>query len=120
MAKDSSDKPKKRPREYGYCSECQKTVLLNRTAGKVPNHELPGGETCPGSGGNRFTGVQERCAVCDSVQEVRDRDGRIVSHTVHGQRCDGSGRSPAGGRHRMNVVRASTVNGGAPSLGKRR
>lgn len=99
---------------------CQKTVLLNRTTGKVPNHELPGGETCPGSGGNRFTGMQQRCAVYDSVQEVRDCDGRIVSHKVHGQRCDGSGRSPAGGRRRMAAVRVSTVNGGALRLGKRR
>jgi hypothetical protein len=39
---------------------------------------------------------------------------------VRGQRCDGSGRSPAGGRLRMNAVGVSTVvRGGSPSLGKR-
>jgi hypothetical protein len=120
VVKCNTDMPKKRSREYGYCSVCQKTVLLNRTTGKVPNHELPSGEICPGSGGDRYTGMQEKCAVCDSVQAVRDSDGRIVSHKVHGQRCDGSGRSPAGGRRRTTAVRAPTVSGGAPSLGKRR
>lgn len=112
---------KKRPREYGFCSVCQATVVLNRETGKVPNHELPSGEMCSGSGGDRFTGMQEHCAVCESVQEVRDRDGRIVAHKANGQRCEGSGKSPAGGRRRMNATGVSTVTrGGAPGLGKRR
>lgn len=120
VAQDSSDKPKKR-REYGFCSVCQATVVLNQETGKVPNHELPSGEMCSGSGGDRFAGIQERCTVCDLVQEVRDRDGRIAVHKANGQRCEGSGKSPVGGRRRMNATGVSTVTrGGAPGLGKRR
>jgi hypothetical protein len=120
VAKECTRNERKRSREYGYCSACQKTVVLVAASGKVPDHELPSGEMCLGSGGDRFTGLQERCAVCDAVKPVRDSDGRIVYHKVRGQRCDGSGRSPDGGRLRMNAVGVSTVvRGGSPSLGKR-
>jgi hypothetical protein len=123
VKKSAGTGKKKRQPDYGFCSVCQKTVLISDATGKVSDHQLPRREKCPGSGGDRFRGKPETCAVCGAVKAIRDSDGRIVSHKAGGQRCDGSGRSPAGGRTsgRMNALGVSTVvRAGSPGLGKRR
>jgi hypothetical protein len=119
----NSGRGKGRQPDYGFCSVCQKTVLIVESTGKVSDHQSPLGAKCAGSGGDRFSGKPELCSVCGAVKEVRDSDGRIVSHKVGGERCAGSGRSPAGGRTsgRMNGLGVSTVvRGGSPGLGRHR
>ena len=118
MAKKNTGKPTEQS-DYGWCSVCQRVVRM--VAGKAADHETPSGAVCPGSGEDRYRGDPERCAVCDVVQSVRESDGRIVAHNVGGERCEGSGRSPAGGRKGVSAAGVSAVvSGGAPGLGKRR
>jgi hypothetical protein len=121
LATQNAGSKKKPAKDYGYCSVCQKTVLMSD--GRVPVHQLPDGTTCLGSEGERFTGPQYKCSVCGAVKPVRDGDGRIMYHKARGERCDGSGSSPVGGRTsgRMNARGLWTVaGGGLPSLGKPR
>jgi hypothetical protein len=62
------------------------------------------------------------CPVCKQVKRVRLTDGRIAAHQHKGQRCEGSGRTAAGGRDPifMKGTGASAVlGGGLPESGRR-
>lgn len=114
-------KPERPSEDYGWCSVCRKVVRIAADTGRAVDHETPSGAPCPGSGEDRFRDVPDRCPVCDTVQSVRGSDGRIAAHKIGGQRCEGSGRSPAGGRKDVTAAGVSAVvSGGAPGLGKRR
>jgi hypothetical protein len=106
------------------CSVCHAPVNLLGSAGLVYEHWASDDSPCPGSGKPRFDGPESGdCPVCGSYKPLRDSDGRLGYHKVRGQRCDGSGRSPTGGRTsgRMSGLGISTLTrGGAPGLGKRR
>jgi hypothetical protein len=70
LARKNASAEKKAAKDYGYCSVCQKTVLMSE--GRVLDHQLPSGVTCLGSGGERFTGLQYKCSVYGAVKPVRD------------------------------------------------
>jgi hypothetical protein len=57
------------------------------------------------------------CPVCRREIETR-RDGRMASHRSKGTKCDGSGRSPIGGRRAPETPGPVILPGGLPGQGK--
>jgi hypothetical protein len=107
------------------CRACLREVSLNKQ-GRTKTHTPPSRTSkCPGSGEFPAAKVAARppiCAVCQQVKRVRLTDGRIAAHQNQGQRCEGSGRTPVGGRDPifMKGTGASGVfGGGLPESGRR-
>jgi hypothetical protein len=109
---------------YDTCRACRCEVRLNRQ-GRTKTHNPPGRKSkCPGSGQFPAAKVAARppvCAVCHEVKRVRLTDGRIAVHKHEGQRCEGSGRAPLGGRDSIfmkGTGASGTFSGGLPGHGK--
>lgn len=117
----STKAKKKRRPQFAICSVCDASVLLFE--GAVYDHWSTSRLLCAGSGIAPFNGPpSDTCAVCGGYHPVR-QDGRITSHRVRGQRCGGSGKSPAHGRtapYMQGLGGSVVVQAGSPGLGKRR
>ena len=112
-------------RRTGICSVCLSEVPLGKPGHKKKpqclGHKYRGGP-CRGAGQVPlpFEHLVDTCSVCGHEKSLRKTDGRIVAHDVRGEKCEGSGKSPAGGRRPayMNGQGASNVfSGGLPGLG---